>query len=144
MIRRPPRSTRTNTLFPYTTLFRSRRGLREVLLRQRGGAEAVAERTSQCEPVGQLIACAHLAAEDAARAVVEMLEAARRCDQKTRADVERAIDIARPDVAIDEIGRAHVLTQVTNAHLVCRLLLEKKKSQNRTQKRSEEERAYTS
>src|SRR3546814_3265123 len=28
-----------------------------------------------------------------------------------------------------EIGRAHVCTPVTNAHLVCRLLLEKKKSQ---------------
>src|SRR3546814_1812622 len=28
MIRRPPRSTRTDTLFPYTTLFRS--GLRDV------------------------------------------------------------------------------------------------------------------
>src|SRR3546814_6787102 len=27
MIRRPPRSTRTDTLFPYTTLFRSRDGL---------------------------------------------------------------------------------------------------------------------
>src|SRR3546814_18540439 len=27
MIRRPPRSTRTDTLFPYTTLFRSRRAL---------------------------------------------------------------------------------------------------------------------
>src|SRR3546814_9577842 len=27
MIRRPPRSTRTDTLFPYTTLFRSRAGL---------------------------------------------------------------------------------------------------------------------
>src|SRR3546814_15273529 len=27
MIRRPPRSTRTDTLFPYTTLFRSRSGL---------------------------------------------------------------------------------------------------------------------
>src|SRR3546814_8032613 len=27
MIRRPPRSTRTDTLFPYTTLFRSRRRL---------------------------------------------------------------------------------------------------------------------
>src|SRR3546814_2562357 len=27
MIRRPPRSTRTDTLFPYTTLFRSRRGV---------------------------------------------------------------------------------------------------------------------
>src|SRR3546814_19069559 len=26
MIRRPPRSTRTDTLFPYTTLFRSSRG----------------------------------------------------------------------------------------------------------------------
>src|SRR3546814_1072502 len=27
MIRRPPRSTRTDTLFPYTTLFRSEEGL---------------------------------------------------------------------------------------------------------------------
>src|SRR3546814_7430769 len=27
-----------------------------------------------------------------------------------------------------QIGRAHVCTPVTNAHLVCRLLLEKKKS----------------
>src|SRR3546814_3273316 len=32
MIRRPPRSTRTDTLFPYTTLFRARvRGLRPFL-----------------------------------------------------------------------------------------------------------------
>src|SRR3546814_8475089 len=30
MIRRPPRSTRTDTLFPYTTLFRSARNLREI------------------------------------------------------------------------------------------------------------------
>src|SRR3546814_4786132 len=30
MIRRPPRSTRTYTLFPYTTLFRSQRHLRQV------------------------------------------------------------------------------------------------------------------
>src|SRR3546814_6499120 len=29
MIRRPPRSTRTDTLFPYTTLFRSRRPTRQ-------------------------------------------------------------------------------------------------------------------
>src|SRR3546814_4165231 len=29
MIRRPPRSTRTDTLFPYTTLFRSSRGHRQ-------------------------------------------------------------------------------------------------------------------
>src|SRR3546814_16005069 len=31
MIRRPPRSTRTDTLFPYTTLFRSDSGLVTVL-----------------------------------------------------------------------------------------------------------------
>src|SRR3546814_4086544 len=45
MIRRPPRSTRTDTLFPYTTLFRSRlrhlfpaieqKAVAEYLLRQR-------------------------------------------------------------------------------------------------------------
>src|SRR3546814_2793208 len=33
MIRRPPRSTRTDTLFPYTTLFRSHRAERVVALR---------------------------------------------------------------------------------------------------------------
>src|SRR3546814_6030982 len=32
MIRRPPRSTRTDTLFPYTTLFRSDGALREAPL----------------------------------------------------------------------------------------------------------------
>src|SRR3546814_3995288 len=31
MIRRPPRSTRTDTLFPYTTLFRSKRGLWQAI-----------------------------------------------------------------------------------------------------------------
>src|SRR3546814_7982421 len=32
MIRRPPRSTRTDTLFPYTTLFRSLHGVVQRLL----------------------------------------------------------------------------------------------------------------
>src|SRR3546814_2062060 len=38
MIRRPPRSTRTDTLFPYTTLFRSRprRGRCRAAVRRRG------------------------------------------------------------------------------------------------------------
>src|SRR3546814_1540519 len=31
MIRRPPRSTRTDTLFPYTTLFRSPQALRDYV-----------------------------------------------------------------------------------------------------------------
>src|SRR3546814_1855423 len=35
MIRRPPRSTRTDTLFPYTTLFRSARlGMHDLVLDQ--------------------------------------------------------------------------------------------------------------
>src|SRR3546814_4384672 len=40
--------------------------------------------------------------------------------------------------SVTEIGRAHVLTPVTNAHLVCRLLLEKKKKTNRTSLRTTE------
>src|SRR3546814_4446953 len=47
MIRRPPRSTRTDTLFPYTTLFRSRRGAHH--LRGRG------RRPGQLRPRGQLL-----------------------------------------------------------------------------------------
>src|SRR3546814_8264982 len=45
MIRRPPRSTRTYTLFPYTTLFRSERGcawLRAKGLSRRGQARSPA------------------------------------------------------------------------------------------------------
>src|SRR3546814_16762984 len=36
MIRRPPRSTRTDTLFPYTTLFRSRDEAEEIARRGTG------------------------------------------------------------------------------------------------------------
>src|SRR3546814_3414353 len=42
MIRRPPRSTRTDTLFPYTTLFRSRR---------HGGRRGQARRDGPVPPV---------------------------------------------------------------------------------------------
>src|SRR3546814_1602818 len=38
MIRRPPRSTRTDTLFPYTTLFRSASGSDGAALRGRSGS----------------------------------------------------------------------------------------------------------
>src|SRR3546814_8676122 len=40
MIPRPPRSTRTDTLFPYTTLFRSLATERRVVDRQDAGAAA--------------------------------------------------------------------------------------------------------
>src|SRR3546814_16240908 len=68
MIRRPPRSTRTDTLFPYTTLFRSLQqlagqsaellrlaacGNRDVLEQGRlGGAEALAQRLQAAGIVG--------------------------------------------------------------------------------------------
>src|SRR3546814_9855790 len=39
MIRRPPRSTRTDTLFPYTTLFRSLFAHRLARVAQQGGME---------------------------------------------------------------------------------------------------------
>src|SRR3546814_16792207 len=40
MRRRPPRSTRTDTLFPYTTLFRSKPGAAGNVLRRHSGAFA--------------------------------------------------------------------------------------------------------
>src|SRR3546814_4982260 len=49
MIRRPPRSTRTYTLFPYTTLFRSRRAVhaqRRGLLQRLSGLSDFADRRS--------------------------------------------------------------------------------------------------
>src|SRR3546814_15305988 len=45
MIRRPPRSTRTDTLFPYTTLFRSRR---EVHLHVTGRIESRVMMADDC------------------------------------------------------------------------------------------------
>src|SRR3546814_13235873 len=58
MIRRPPRSTRTDTLFPYTTLFRStpdalQSGAQPVHLaasaKARGGSEQRQYRDQRCE-----------------------------------------------------------------------------------------------
>src|SRR3546814_15158616 len=50
MLRRPPRSTRTDTLFPYTTLFRSRQQRAEVRLVANGAVRA-------CPIVGNLRPC---------------------------------------------------------------------------------------
>src|SRR3546814_15779997 len=54
MLRRPPRSTRTDTLFPYTTLFRS--GADLELLRPRPRALALAERFFVRSETGALLA----------------------------------------------------------------------------------------
>src|SRR3546814_6257585 len=46
MIRRPPRSTRTDTLFPYTTLFRSSSGARAVFMLLSTNDRGVADMTA--------------------------------------------------------------------------------------------------
>src|SRR3546814_14356959 len=62
MIRRPPRSTRTDTLFPYTTLFRSAYD-RVALLR---AVQAWASGTAAEQPKSKLLA-EWLAGDDGAR-----------------------------------------------------------------------------
>src|SRR3546814_14707029 len=67
MIRRPPRSTRTDTLFPYTTLFRSVRHqnlvtlapLIEIAAQFRNGLPQIAEKVG----LQHLVQCALLKAE---------------------------------------------------------------------------------
>src|SRR3546814_15869073 len=49
MIRRPPRSTRTDTLFPYTTLFRSRRSA----VRRPAGLKARPDPLAACAKRGR-------------------------------------------------------------------------------------------
>src|SRR3546814_16242049 len=51
MIRRPPRSTRTDTLFPYTTLFRSRRGGGRAEGRRQGHARPLWYRRAWAPPL---------------------------------------------------------------------------------------------
>src|SRR3546814_10727488 len=51
MIRRPPRSTRTDTLFPYTTLFRSSERARAAAVRQH--QQRMAAATRQNEGMGE-------------------------------------------------------------------------------------------
>src|SRR3546814_14237067 len=55
MIRRPPRSTRTDTLFPYTTLFRSRNWRRSLPQASFEGMHAViTDMTSQVRTLADI------------------------------------------------------------------------------------------
>src|SRR3546814_12426838 len=85
MIRRPPRSTRTDTLFPYTTLFRS--VLHARIERAGAGAEADAVDVRRIEAVRGRD-------DDGAR------------NEGAGAEADEACGVER--VGVDEIGRAHV------------------------------------
>src|SRR3546814_7970271 len=123
MIRHPPRSTLTDTLFPYTTLFRSHHenlqdsidellssGFHRSALSLLASEHAVQEKLGhRYEKVG--VHADHTAEPRAAYVSPEAI-----------GDAEGGLIGG----LMYEIGRAHVWTPVTNAQLVCRLLLKKK------------------
>src|SRR3546814_7049076 len=165
MVRRPPKSTRTDTLFPYTTLFRSARAPapaagsdRRRHPRRRAQRVECVEGSSAARPLlAHGVAALRRACSGGPRRPREgrqggaegkaegrrlerqgycrapaprlplLLEWPRcrqppaPCPPGARGRGERRAPAHR-----HQIGRAHVLTPVTNAHLVCRLLLEKK------------------
>src|SRR3546814_17485678 len=63
MLRRPPRSKRTDTLFPYTTLFRSERHEQDQREDQRADAERLGQRPARAE---QRLGAVHAVTTDAA------------------------------------------------------------------------------
>src|SRR3546814_4722123 len=102
MIRRPPHSKRPATLFPYTTLFRS--------------ADVSIARLFIAGIVPGILLAALFMGYIAWWAL--------RNPGRIPADDQHMT------LGQKQIGRAHVRTPVTNAHLVCRLLLEKKKNKH--------------
>src|SRR3546814_5833597 len=114
MIRRPPRSTLTDTLFPYTTLFRSQppRDLAHpAAIVADGEADDVGldflERTQVA--VGQIEGHADGLAVDRDLAL-----------SRRSAAAERGLDRGEIGAGqhVGQIGRAHVCTPVNNAQLV--------------------------
>src|SRR3546814_6437885 len=135
MIRRPPRSTRTDTLFPYTTLFRSAERERlaahlghvgfedqvDTDLERREPEHRGRPALKTLDPGGGVI----IFLEGEGSRVAEPAGQHRSGGMVPRCGEEIG---GRPGAAIEEfiaaeIGRAHVCTPVTHAHIVCRLLL---------------------
>src|SRR3546814_8340858 len=126
MIRRPPRSTRTDTLFPYTTLFRSR-GTVGKLRGIAGGDDAAFNHGLKCgEAFGACIRSTalipsecHLFPGGFARRLVDH----RHCSGDGYTLLIE--DTLRLRFGCQPLGdrKSTRLNSVTNAPLVCRLLL---------------------
>src|SRR3546814_1757735 len=124
MFRRPPRSTRTDTLFPYTTLFRSvvygsATGATDV--RNLAYAERLGLWGGEDFPFanrGEFVQ----AVEAGGVAAMEVMSR----DMKALG-LYTARSLSYEGVEVEIVDRKSTRrTPVTNAHLVCRLLLEKK------------------
>src|SRR3546814_6335612 len=111
MIRRPPRSTRTDTLCPYTTLVRSGREPVQAPRRPHPQPGRGGERL--CRP----------RAGDLDRGGRGAVEGDADADPARHPFQPRGL----PALRAESDRKSTRLTPVTNAHLVCRLLLEKKK-----------------
>src|SRR3546814_6069683 len=106
MIRRPPRSNRTDTLFPYTTLFRSVERDADVVHIGRVGAVACAKRADaaavQIEHVERAIAERRLAGERA------------RLLEPLRQDVQVRVRVHRP--YLDRVPADRKSTRLNSSH----------------------------
>src|SRR3546814_17184978 len=101
MLRRPPRSTRTDTLFPSTTLFRS--PVRRSEEWTRGSSPQVTRLTRERQL--SLHVRFHLQRDDLVRLAHRPALVARR-RLLDGVDVLHALDDAAPDGVLAEIGRA--------------------------------------
>src|SRR3546814_14145445 len=108
MIRRPPRSTRTDTRFPYTTLFRSvvmRRAEEHRMAIALRNDVSVAVAEALLEKSGPDVIEALIRNTDVmlSRRAMEMLVA-----ESKRVDRFQEPLLARADLPPEQIGRAHV------------------------------------
>src|SRR3546814_16730858 len=131
MKRRPPRSTRTDTLFPYTTLFRSEHA--EVLLRQRVLRNAVEMLQGRLGPPAQREHAVHMAArpvEDTPQLVpVDDLLERHLLDRRTGDDqpVELLLaDLLPRPVEVDHVLARSVLRHVAGRREQCPLELNRR------------------
>src|SRR3546814_1823816 len=136
MIRRPSRATRTDTLSPYTTLFRSSekqdvaRGEREIgkWRRARRGQQHEPPR-ADLRPLPERVP-SRVPPHIGAHGIIHARALERGVAERKTAGFDDMRRRAETGGGAQEIGRAHVWTPVTNAQLVCRLLLEKQKNTN--------------
>src|SRR3546814_10710629 len=118
MIRPPPRSTPTDTLFPYTTPFRSCVG-------RPPGAQAVDPMVLDRGDTFLNAVPRPLGPGQQRRGDIAFLDPRAILDRQAVIGPEPQPPLVAID--LDQDRKSTRLTPVTNAHLVCRLLLEKKK-----------------